>query len=129
MHADNSGGRVDGHQRAVNRSARRSSLDHADVGERPYLLDGVDDLSELGAVQLNRLVDVPGERLLLVGVLPCCGVSQVQPHRIAGHKHLRESHQIGPTGTSLGNAIENHANSGGTIEIHGTCLDGGDSHS
>ena len=70
MHAHDPVHRVDGHQGAVHGSARGSTLHDPHVGECAGIPNGFYDLPELGSVDLYGLVDVAGEGLLLVRVLP-----------------------------------------------------------
>ena len=119
---------IDGYQRAVDRTARSGTFHDTHIGESAGLPYSSNDLAELGSVYVNSLVQITGEGLLLLWVLPGRAIGPVQPVRVARYENLRKGDQVSTTNPCFGNAFNHPFRGGCPVEVDGRVLYGSDSH-
>ena len=128
MNTDHTRRWVDGDKRAVDRAPGGGPLSHTHVGEHPTVPNRVNDWGEPRALDLDRLVEIPSERRLLVRVLPRRTVGRVDPDRIAGHKGLGKGNNLSAALRGLANAVDNHIHRRSPIQIDRSGLNRSNTH-
>ena len=128
MHTDHTRRWVYGDKRAVDRAPRGGPLNHTHVGKHPTVQSRLNNRGEPRAPDVDRLVEIPSKRRLLIRVLPRRTVGRVDPDRIAGHKGLGKGNNLGAAVRGLANAVYNHIHRRSPIQIDGSGLNRSNTH-